>query len=114
MCNQDRPRKKYPSDLTAEQWALVAPLLPPQKSSPRGGHPRQGEMREVLNTWLSLNRSGCPWGMLPHDLLPKSTVYAYCAQWRDDGTWDQIVTAWRERLRVAARRAPTPQCGVYR
>jgi putative transposase len=46
--------------------------------------------------------------MLPHDVLPKSTVYDSCAQWRDDGTWAKMVTAWRERTRVAAGRAPTP------
>jgi putative transposase len=46
--------------------------------------------------------------MLPHDLLPKSTVYDYFAQWRDDGTWAKIVQALRERTRVAAGREPTP------
>lgn len=46
--------------------------------------------------------------MLPHDLLPKSTVYDDFAQWRDDGTWTKIVTALREQTRVAAGRAPTP------
>ena len=108
MSQKDHPRKKYPSDLTDGQWAIVEPLIPPPKSSPRGGRPRQVERREVLNTWLYLNRSGCQWDMLPHDLLPKSTVYDYFAQWRDDGTWDKIVTAWRERTRVAAGREPTP------
>jgi putative transposase len=46
--------------------------------------------------------------MLPRDLLPKSTAYDYFAQWRDNGTWDKIVTAVRERTRVAAGRDPTP------
>jgi transposase len=46
--------------------------------------------------------------MLPHDLLPKSTVYDYFAQWRDDGTWAKLVKALRERTRVAAGREPTP------
>ena len=101
-------RKRYPSDLTDEQWAIVEPLLPPAKSGPRGGHPRQVDMREVLNTLFYLNRSGCQWGMLPHDLLPKSTVYDYFAQWRDDGTWAKLVKALRERTRVAAGREPTP------
>jgi putative transposase len=45
---------------------------------------------------------------LPHDLLPKSTVYDYFAQWRDDGTWTTVVTALREHTRVAAGREPTP------
>ena len=108
MFKKDRSRKKYPSDLTDEQWAIVEPLLPPAKPSPRGGRPRQVDMREVLNTLFYLNRSGCQWDMLPHDLLPKSTVYDYFVQWRDDGTWTKVVTALRERTRVAAGRAPTP------
>lgn len=108
MSKADRSRKTYPSDLTDEQWAIVAPLIPPAKSGPRGGHPRQVDMREVLNTLFYLNRSGCQGDMLPHDLLPKSTVYDYFAQWRDNGTWAKIVQALRERTRVAAGREPTP------
>jgi putative transposase len=63
----------------------------------------------VLHTLLDLNRSGCQWAMLPHDLLPKSTVYDDFAQWRDDGTWTRVVKALRERNRVAAGRDPTPR-----
>ena len=108
MFKKDRPRKKYPSDLTDEQWAIVEPLIPPAKQGPRGGHPRVVDMREVLNTMFYLNRSGCQWDMLPHDLLPKSTAYDYFAQWRDDGTWAKMVQALREQTRVAAGREPTP------
>ena len=46
--------------------------------------------------------------MLPHDLLPKSTVYDDFVQWRDDGTWAGLVKALRERNRVEAGREPTP------
>jgi putative transposase len=101
-------RKVYPSDLTDEQWAIVAPMIPPAKQNPRGGRPREVDMREVLNTIFYLNRSGCQWDMLPHDLLPKSTVYDYFTQWRDDGTWAKMVKALRERTRVEAGREPTP------
>ena len=101
-------RKKYPSALTDEQWAILGPMIPPTKQSTRGGRPRKVAMREVLNTIFYLNRSGCQWDMLPHDLLPKSTVYDYFAQWRDDGTWEKMVQALRERTRVQAGREPTP------
>jgi putative transposase len=93
MEKKAQSRKRYPSDLTDEQWTIVAPLLPPAKQRPRGGHPRTVDMREVLNTLFSLNRSGCQWDMLPHDVLPKRTVYDSFAQWRDAGTWAKIVTA---------------------
>ena len=101
-------RKVYPSDLTDEQWVIVEPMIPPAKQHPRGGRPREVDMREVLNTIFYLHRSGCQWDMLPHDLLPKSTVYDYFAQWRDDGTWAKLVSALRERIRVAVGREPTP------
>src|SRR5215470_15310141 len=107
MVQTGQRRKQYPSDLTDEQWAIVEPLIPPAKHSPRGGRPRKVHMRDVLNTLFYLNRSGCQWDMLPHDLLPKSTVYDYFMQWRDDGTWAKLVTVLRERRRGAAGRAPT-------
>ena len=74
-------RKPYLTDLTDDQWMVLEPLIP--RSKP-GGRPREVDLREVINTILYLNRTGCQWDLLPHDLLPKSTVYEYFAQWRDD------------------------------
>jgi putative transposase len=101
-------RKAYPSDLTDAQWDLISGVLPPAKAT---GRPRAVDLREVINTILYLNRTGCQWDMLPHDLLPKSTAYDYFATWRDDGTWQRIVDAMRERVRVADGRQPTPSAG---
>lgn len=98
-------RKSYPADLTDEQWALLEPLVPPAK---HGGRPRTVDMREVLNTLFYLNRTGCQWDMLPHDLLSKSTVYDYFRQWREDGTWQRMLDALRGQVRTAAGREPTP------
>jgi len=100
------PRKSYPTDLTDEQWALLEPLLPPEAEGL--GRPREVDLREVVNAILYLNRSGCQWDMLPHDLPPKSTVYDYFAKWRDDGTWQRLTDALRTQVRVAAGREPTP------
>ena len=86
MAKEQPTRKPYPSDLTDAQWTILEPLMP-AAHTPRGGRPREVDLREIVNTILYLNRSGCPWEMLPHDLLPKSTVYDYFARWRDDGTW---------------------------
>jgi putative transposase len=107
MRQAQHPRKPYASDVTDEQWAILAPLIPPSRTQ-RGGRPREVDMREVINAILYQNRSGCQWDMLPHDLLPKSTVYDSCAQWRDDGTWSQMVEALRMQLRMRAGREPTP------
>jgi putative transposase len=98
-------RNAYPTDLTDAQWAILELLVPPSK---HGGRPRTVNIREVINTILYLNRTGCQWDMLPHDLLPKSTVYEYFAQWRDDGTWAKFVDALRGKVRSEAGREPTP------
>src|SRR3982751_5006466 len=100
-------RKPSPSDLTDEQWAIIEPLIPVHRT----GRPRKVAMREVLNAIFYLNRSGCQWDMLPHDLPAKSTVYDRFAQWRDDGTWQAITDALRRQVRVADGRQPSPSAG---
>jgi putative transposase len=100
-------RKPYPSDLTDEQWAIIEPLIPVHAV----GRPRKVDMREVLNAIFYLNRSGCQWDMLPHDLPARSTVYDHFAQWRDDGTWQTIMDALRRRVRTAVGREPSPSAG---
>lgn len=100
------PRHSYPSDLTDEQWSFVEPLLSPEIAGL--GRPREVDFREVINAILYLNRSGCQWDMLPHDLPPKSTVYDYFAKWRDDGTWQRMMDALRVQVRTAAGREATP------
>jgi putative transposase len=107
MSNETQPRKAYPSDLTDGQWAILEPLIPAARTA-RGGRPREVDMREVVNTIFYLNRTGCQWDMLPHDLLPKSTVYDYFVQWRDDGTMTTFVDALRVQIRTEEQREPTP------
>jgi putative transposase len=101
-------RKAYPTDLTDAQWQIVEKLIPAEKSS---GRHRSVDMREVVNTILYLNRSGCQWDMLPHDLVPKSTAYDYFASWRDRGDWQRIMDALREQARTEAGREATPSAG---
>ena len=100
-------RKPYPSDLSDEQWELIEILIPAARD---GGRPRTTSMREVVNAMLYLNRTGCQWDMLPHDLPAKSTVYEYFAAWRDDGTWQQILDHLRGVYRelAAPSEEPTP------
>lgn len=102
------PRKAYPTDLSDEQWAILEPLIPAAK---HGGRPREVDLREVVNAILYLNHSGCQWDMLPHDLLPKSTVYEYFAAWRDKGIWQRMMEELRCQVRVAADREPSPSAG---
>src|SRR5512140_2601227 len=100
-------RKTYPSDLTDGQWAIIEPLIPVNAT----GRPRKVDMREVLNAIFYLNRSGCQWDMLPHDLPAKSTVYDHFAQWKADGTWQKILDALRRAVRVAVGKEPSPSAG---
>ncbi len=100
-------RKPYPSDLTDAQWGIIEPLVPVHGT----GRPRTNDMREVLNAIFYLNRSGCQWDMLPHDLPAKSTVYNHFARWRDDGTWQRILDALRREVRTSAGREPSPSAG---
>jgi len=97
-------RKPYPSDVTEQQWAIIEPLIPVN----RMGRPREVDIREVLNAIFYLNRSGCQWDMLPHDLPPKSSVYDYFARWKADGTWQTIMDALRQRVRTAGGHDPNP------
>src|SRR3954447_9622568 len=97
-------RKAYPSDLTDAQWAIIEPLIPVHKV----GRPREVDIREVLNAIFYQARSGCQWDMLPHDLPARSTVNEYFLNWRDDGTWQRIMDALRQRVREAAGRDPNP------
>lgn len=103
-------RKAYPTDLTDEQWELLLISIPEAKP---GGRPRSVNLREVINAIFYINRSGCQWDMLPHDLPPKSTVYEYFSAWRNDGTWQFILDVLREGYRElhAKSEEPTPSAG---
>jgi putative transposase len=102
-------RKAYPTDLTDAQWELLEPLVLAFENRIRPGPALTVDLREVVNTLLYLNRTGCQWRMLPHDLLPKSTVYDYFAKWRDHGVWEKIVTALREQVRQQTPKASAPE-----
>jgi putative transposase len=99
-------RKRYPSDLTDSQWAILDPCIPPARP---GGRPRKTNMREVVNAIFYLTREGCSWRALPHDFPPWKTVYNYFEDWERHGTWDRFLTTLRRRVRSTARRHPDPR-----
>ena len=101
--------QRYPTDLTDEQWKLVAPLLPAAKP---GGRPRSVDLREVLDGIFYVIRGGVPWRMLPHDLPPWGTVHYYYRRWRLDGTWEKILKVLRARLRHADGRKKSPSAAI--
>jgi len=72
MAEIERKTKRYPTDLTDEEWARVAPLLPRRS---KRGRPREVDLREIMNAIRYLVRTGCGWRMLPKDFPPWETVY---------------------------------------
>jgi len=90
-------RKPYLTDLTDDQWDILPPHRPTSKP---GGRPRAMDRREVLNTILHRNRTGCQRDLRPHALLPKRTVDEYCATWRRNGTRPHLMDAWRAAVRA--------------
>jgi putative transposase len=90
-------RKPYPSDLSDAEWEIFKPLLP----SPKGfGHPVEVDFREILNGIFYVQRTGCQWEMMPHDLPPYSTVYKYFQKWQRKGRWQQRHDQVRQQLRA--------------
>ena len=102
-------REPYPSDLTDEQWRILAPLLP--KAKP-GGRPRTVDLEEVVNGILYVLRSGCAWRAMPHDLPPWQTVYQYFRKWKKDGTWERVHEFLRPKVRQAEGKEWTPSVGI--
>jgi transposase len=92
--------QSYPSDVTDEQWSLIEPHIPVYP----GGRPRETDMRDVLDAILYLLRTGCQWRYIPKDFPPKSTVWKYFDEWRNNGTLDTI----HDRLRTKVRAEEKP------
>lgn len=72
MADLEKRAKRYPTDLTDEEWAIVHPFPPPP---PRRGRKPATDLREVLNALRYLARTGGGWRMLPKDFPPWQTVY---------------------------------------
>ncbi len=100
--------KKYPSDLTNRQWQLIRQLLP--KRSRRGRRPI--DRRRVVNGILYVVRTGCQWRMLPADFPNWSTVYGIFWRWRNEGVWEKVHDALREKVRRAADKKSTPTVAI--
>jgi transposase len=105
----DRSKLRYPSDVTDEEWALVAPLIPPPKP---GGNKRTRDMREVVNGLMYVLSTGCQWRAIPKDLPPRSTVYDYFDRWDHDGTVQRLHHALYVKCREQASRDASPTVAI--
>ena len=99
----------YPSDLSDEEWAILGPLITPDRQA---GHPRLFELRRIADAVFYLLRTGCQWRAMPHEYPPWPTVFYHFAKWRRQGTWERINTVLRERHRVLKGRKPQPTAAI--
>jgi transposase len=105
----ERKGLRYPSDLTDDEWALIAPLIPPAR---HGGRHREIDVREVLNGIFYVAATGCQWRALPKDLPPRSTVHEYLMLWAWDGTLQRIHDRLVAGTRLRAGRARHPSLAI--
>ena len=109
MSNTEHLRKPYPSDVSDEEWAFVAPYL----ALVRADAPqRRHDLREVFNAARWVVHTGAPWRWLPHDLPPWDIVYAQTRRWLDAGVFEALVADLRLLLRVAAGRSGQPSAAI--
>ena len=98
-------RKAYPSDVSDEEWAFVAPYLTLiTEDAPQ----RVYELREVYNGLRWIARSGAPWRWLPNDLPPWPVVYQQTQRWLKAEVFQAMVHDLREILRMAQGRNAEP------
>jgi transposase len=79
-------------DLADEQWTIIAPLLPKQRSGP--GRKRHDD-RQTLNGILFVLKTGCTWEDVPRAYGSPATCWRRFRAWSADGTWERM---WRTLL----------------
>lgn len=106
-------RRRYPSDMTDAQWAVIEPVLPdPGWLSGRGGRREVHCRRAIVDAIFYVVDNGIKWRALPSDFPPWSTVYNYFAAWEAAGVTQLVLDTLRERLRLADGRAVTPSAAI--
>ena len=104
-------RKPYPSDVSDEEWAFVAPYLAlVREDAPQRAH----DLRRVFDALRWIVRAGAPWRMLPHDFPPWEAVYQQTHRWINAGVFEAMVHDLRELLRLASGRAPGPSAAILK
>jgi len=105
MSDARAARKPYPTDVSDEEWAFVAPYLTLVRED---AAQRKYELREVFNALRWIVRAGAPWRLLPTNLPPWELVYQQSQRWIAAGCFEALVHDLREILRLVGGRNPTP------
>lgn len=102
-------RRSYPSDVSDEEWALVAPYL---TLLPETAGQREHAMREVFNALRWIVRAGAPWRLLPNDFPPWHAVYDQTRRWLAASCFERLTHDLRALLRAAGGREPEPTAAI--
>jgi transposase len=103
-------REHYPSDVSDEEWAFVAPYLTLMtEDAPQRDHP----LREVFNGLRWIVRTGAPWRYLPNDLPPWHTVYQQSQRWFRAGCFEAIVHDLRALIRLGEGKSVDPTAAIF-
>ena len=99
-------RRRYASDLSDSQWAMIELLFP------RAGNRSKWEKRELVDAVLYFVDNGCKWRNLPHDFTPYTTVANFYYAAIRSGLWEKIRAALVERIRTEAGRNAGPSYAI--
>ena len=110
MEDEPRPRKPYPTDVSDDEWAFVAPYLTLMIPEAPQGH---YDLREVFNGLRWIVHTGAPWRYLPGDLPPWQAVYQQTRRWLDAGVFEMMTHDLRALLRWTEGRADTPTAVIF-
>ena len=103
-------RNAYPSDVSDDEWAFVAPYLTLMtEEAPQ----REHSLREVFNGLRYIVRTGMQWRFMPNDLPPWYTVYQQTQRWVKAGVFEDLVRDLRMLLREMAGRHPQPRAAIF-
>lgn len=102
-------RKAYPTDVSDEEWALVAPYL---TLLPEDALQRRYPLREVFNAARWIVRAGAPWRLLPTNFPPWPVVYQQTQRWVAAGCFEALVHDLRLLLRALAGRPGQPSAVI--
>jgi transposase len=110
---QARRARRYPSDTTDAQWALLDRMLPePMWLAGAGGRPEIHCRRQIVDAIFYLVDNGNKWRSLPADFPPWSTVYNYLAGWEKAEVTQQVLDSLRDRVRLAEGRVAQPSAAI--
>jgi len=102
-------RKAYPSDVSDDEWAFMAPYLTLMKED---APQRVYALRDLFDGLRYIVRTGVQWRWMPHDLPPWHTVYEQAQRWLKAGVFEQMVHDLRMLLRAIAGRNPQPSAAI--